>query len=603
MTRFIIFFSIIVSINSVLAQGLPKGFAPREKEPFFLESIGVTENPYQNRAFAPNLYTEPPSFEKRTMAEWEEIQALTITWSTDYTIEEELILAQIVEGSIDQSQVIIICENQDEVENYLISQNISTTNVTYLEAEYNSIWMRDYGQNTVYRNNVDSPFLVDWIYNRNRPNDDLVPEAIASNLNLDIYATSQSPWDMMATGGNFMSDGMGTGFSSNLIIDENSGGNAWDGRTYPNHSQDEINNILSEFMGIDRYILMETLPFDGIHHIDMHMKLLDEETLLVAEYPEDIADGPQIEANLQYILENYNSAFGTPYKVIRIPSPPSIQGNYPDNNGYYRTYTNSVFVNNTILVPFYRTEYDTIAQRIYEQALPGYNIVGIDVDDQNTFLISYSGAIHCITHSVGVQEPLLIQHQSLQNTLPQNQYQVNAFIQHTSGIESASLYWKTNLEDDYQSITMTNTNDDNWSTQITQDIPAATTVYYYITAQANSGKQMSRPMPAPEGYFDFYIMDPTVSSINSFDDIETHIDAYPNPASAITCIPIKTETSEYATLEMYDVFGKKTTTIHDGMINAGSSKYFINAKDYAPGVYFIILNKQGKILRKKIVIN
>ena len=82
MTRFIIFFSIIVSINSVLAQGLPKGFAPREKEPFFLESIGVTENPYQNRAFTPNLYTEPPSFEKRTMAEWEEIQALTITWST-----------------------------------------------------------------------------------------------------------------------------------------------------------------------------------------------------------------------------------------------------------------------------------------------------------------------------------------------------------------------------------------------------------------------------------------------------------------------------------------------------------------------------------------
>ena len=40
-------------------------------------------------------------------------------------------------------------------------------------------------------------------------------------------------------------------------------------------------------MGIQTYILMETLPYDGIHHIDMHMKLLDEETILMAEYPSE----------------------------------------------------------------------------------------------------------------------------------------------------------------------------------------------------------------------------------------------------------------------------------------------------------------------------
>ena len=79
------------------------------------------------------------------------------------------------------------------------------------------------------------------------------------------------------------------------------------------------------------------------------MKLLDEETILMAEYPTGVADGPQ-EA-LQYVLSNYNSAFGTAYKVVRIPSPPSVSGNYPNTNGYYRTYTNSVFVNNTVLVP------------------------------------------------------------------------------------------------------------------------------------------------------------------------------------------------------------------------------------------------------------
>ena len=39
---------------------------------------------------------------------------------------------------------------------------------------------------------------------------------------------------------------------------------------------------MKKFMGIERYIKMETLPYDEIHHIDMHMKLLDEETILMA---------------------------------------------------------------------------------------------------------------------------------------------------------------------------------------------------------------------------------------------------------------------------------------------------------------------------------
>ena len=52
-------------------------------------------------------------------------------------------------------------------------------------------------------------------------------------------------------------------------------------------------------MGISTYIKMETLPYDQIHHIDMHMKLLDEETILVGEYPEGKLMVPQIEANIE----------------------------------------------------------------------------------------------------------------------------------------------------------------------------------------------------------------------------------------------------------------------------------------------------------------
>ena len=62
-----------------------------------------------------------------------------------------------------------------------------------------------------------------------------------------------------------------------------------------------------------------------------------------------------------------------------------------------------------MILPTYYEQYDTTAMRIWENALPGYNIVGIDCDSGNN-IISQSGAIHCITHSVGVEDPLIISH-------------------------------------------------------------------------------------------------------------------------------------------------------------------------------------------------
>ena len=600
-----IFFFLLFS-SFAYAQYLPKGFAPNEREKGFLKSLGITENPYQKNTSSVTIYTTPPSEEVRTMAEWEEIQALTITWSTGYNIEEETILSQIVANAVQECQVIIVCEEESEVESYLLNQGINTENVNFIKTDFNNIWIRDYGQNTVYKNDVGEAILVDWIYNRNRPYDDLVPEKVAEYFNMNMHNTTQAPWDLMATGGNFMSDGMGTAFSSELIVDENSGGYAWEGLDgnvyYPDHTIEEINNTLEEFMGIDNYIIMENLPYDGIHHIDMHMKLLNEETLLIAEYPEGVADGPQIEANIQYVLENYNSAFGTPYEVIRIPSPPSSSGNYPDNNGYYRTYTNSVFVNNTVLVPFYRTEYDTIAQRIYEEALPGYNIVGIDVDNQGENLISYSGAIHCITHSVGVNEPLLIQHQELEDSYPIEQYNVSASIQHQSGIASATLFWTTNLEEGYQSLSMTNTVGNNWSAFIEENLSAPNSVYYYIEATANSGKTLSRPLPAPEAYFKFNILEQNNASLNQNNMTNIEMSVYPNPANAITCIPVNCVGSFDGQISLTDVLGKEVAMIYQGNFESGLNQFFIHANDYAKGMYFIVLDSEQSQIRKRLII-
>src|SRR5205823_6317275 len=118
----------------------------------------------------------------------------------------------------------------------------------------------------------------------------------------------------------------------------------------------------------------------------------------------------------------------------------------------YWTYTNSVFVNKTVILPMYSQQYDTTAIRIYQEALPGYTITGINC----TGIITALGAIHCITKEVAARDPLLISHQPHDDTYDVvNPYQIDARIQHRSGISAAEIYYRTDTMLPYSSVTMT----------------------------------------------------------------------------------------------------------------------------------------------------
>ena len=579
---------LLININafSQSATGWPHAITEAERN--HIERVGFA--PLESRG----IETPPPYDNIRTAAEWEEVEALTISWTSFPCIQK-----QIVAGAQNECLVIVFADDPSEAESYLTGNScggpLNLENVQIVETEYNTIWIRDYGANTVYGNWNDDRVLVDWIYNRPRPEDDAIPDVLAETMGIDLYSTTAEPTDLMNTGGNWMSDGFGTAFASELVLDENDGGSTW-WTDFPNHSEAEIDGIISDFHGTETFIKMPTLPFDGIHHIDMHMKLLDESTLLVAEYPEGVADGPQIDANMEYVLSNFTTRWGTPFDVVRIPSPPEQGGGggYPDENGWYLTYTNSVFVNNTLLLPTYYTEYDTTALRIYSELLPGYNVVGIDCDNNGQAIISQSGAIHCITHTVGVEDPLMISHLPLPDTENSDTpYTVESYISHRSGIETATVHWSASPGGPWNFISMNplagSTSD--W----TADIPAqaeGTTVYYYIEAEASSGKVGTRPMPAPAGWWSF-----DVGAITSVAENNGGVHfpaAFPNPASAITCVPLEMDTSSEGTLSLYNAWGQRVDVLHQGQFPAGNSKYFFHAQPHAAGAYVILLELNGK---------
>ncbi len=562
------------SANLHAQEVLPKGLTPEE------------QNLISSYQFTGTHLTPPPSLPVRTAAQWEEVEYLLLRWTSNF----QNIQRQIVEAAVDECKVIIVTQNQSSVENYLTSNGIDLTNVEFLNAGSNSIWIRDYSANTVYTNDVGELAYIDWIYNRPRPLDNVMPVAVADYLNLPLYVTDTAPADLVNTGGNFMSDGLGNAFASELILDENDAGNPYG---VSPKTEAEIDQIVQDYMGINSYRKMETLPYDGIHHIDMHMKLLDEETILVSEYPDGVADGPQIIENINYITSTFQTPFGNDYEIKWIPAPPSSGGQYPDNGGAYRTYTNAIILNKSVLVPTYRPEVDAEALAIWEEAMPGYRIVPIDVDNSDEPLINSSGAIHCITHTVGVADPLWIVHEKLREVGTYSNIPVEAQIKHISGVAQAKVFWRQSDETTFQEVAMTHVSDDNWLAELT--VPAdSEEIDYYIWAEANSGKSIARPMPAPEGYWTFNVLQMSTDewatrSING---------PYPNPAKDKVHFNLK-NISGQVNVTIHSVLGQKLFESH---LNEANGRITLNLNPAWKGVYLVVFEGEfGSVTRKLVV--
>ena len=574
-------------VNVYSQQDLPISLTPQEK--LMMHDYYMQPNPKSG-------VMTPPISKVRNAAEWEEIDALIVTWTT-YTS----ILREIVRNAVNECKVYIVCSDSNTVKTSLTSGGVNLTNVRYVIAPYNSVWVRDYGANNVYTNDVDSLLLVDWTYNRPRPKDDTLARTMTKVTGIPLYEMTATPNKLVATGGNWMTDGMGTAFSSHLITDENSPSSTYG----QNLTEADIDTLAKHYLGINKYIFFPTLPYDGIHHIDMHVKLLDEETLLWGQYPTGVADGPQIEANIAYLQSNYTSTFGTPYRIVRMPMPPDSAYNnaWPSNSGSYLTYTNGVFVNKTFLYPTYYKQYDSVAQRIYQENLPGYNVVPINCYQS----ITASGAIHCITHCIASSDPLLIVHRPIRDTTMNGavtpSVYLKAYIKHRSGIQSATIHIKNSNAFGFTTYSMNPIagEPDYWEVTI----PMSTfvtgqnnTLNYYIDAASNSGKTQIRPITAPTGFWSFNIN--YLDGVNELSKVNLG-KIFPNPASAITCIPVEVTNKVNATLDVYDMIGKKIKNIYTGSIS-GKKNFFINAADLAKGVYMVTLKTDNYSQTQKLIV-
>ena len=419
----------------------------------------------------------------RVPAEWERADLLVLVWHNYFDA-----ISEIAHYAQDEGNVLIICKDSLEVIKYFKRNALNTARLQFLQSDFNSVWIRDYGPINLYMNGTDELTVVDFLYKRKRKEDDLIPLQLAHLQNIKIMQIASETMGLVQVGGNFMCNGLGTAFSSRLVLKENA-----------DLEEAELKQIFCNNLGIKEYIFFDTLPYDFIHHIDMHMKFIDEETLLVGKFPSGVADEPIIKKNVDYLLQNYKTSFGNNYKIVEIPMPDDL-GRYADSTGWadYLTYTNSLIFNSTIFVPIYEIPSDKMALEIYQKHFPAYRIIGINVEEA----IADGGAVHCFTYSLSALSSDYIWFSKPCDIASEDSVlNFTAYVSSSNEIKDLNLYFRYSGQKRFQRQSFTrDINVDNWF-ELKLPIKKREKIEYYLIAKDVQKNLIKRPITAPMGYY------------------------------------------------------------------------------------------------------
>lgn len=241
-----------------------------------------------------------------------------------------------------------------------------------ISAPLDTVWMRDYGPFGV---SSGKPGIVDSIYRhyQYRRDDDAVPGVLGKAKNIGVYGMP-----IIMDGGNLMVDSKGTLFMTRRTYLWNS-----------NMSEDQVNTHLKNYLKVKKIVTFDYAgypgePADGTGHIDMFIKLLDDNTVLLAVAAEEPYKTNSEKAMVWFKANKAPN--GQPYRILTVKGW---------TDGAWYTYTNSTLVNKVAIIPsFSGSAEEGNARAAYESA--GFTVVPVLSDDS----IVSGGSIHCVTQTI-----------------------------------------------------------------------------------------------------------------------------------------------------------------------------------------------------------
>ena len=408
--------------------------------------------------------TDPPTGEPRFVAEFEPMQGVMIRYPLGIPTS---LVAQLANNC--RVYCIVSSSYQNQAQNSFQSAGVNMSNVTFVNAQSDSYWVRDYGPWYIFEDR--NPAIVDNIYNRPRPNDDNMSGVFANFWGIPMYGMN-----LQHTGGNMMEDGRGHGVSDNLVLQENG------------NNETNVRNKMRDYLGIDPYHITIDPQGDYIAHVDCWGKYLAPDKILIARLPQSNPRYPYYEQVAEY-FETTNCCWGYPYRVYRVDEPGGTT---------LAPYTNSLILNKTVYVPLgTNSTYNNNALAVYQEAMPGYTIVGVNST-------GYSGwentdALHCRTRGVMDFNMLFVDHrdvlfgeQAWQDSIPV----VSKFIAYSGQpLKQDSLLVYYSIDGGaYQTAHMTATGNPDEYVGYIKGYQGESEINYYVFGADESGHRYTQPV-------------------------------------------------------------------------------------------------------------
>jgi len=423
--------------------------------------------------------TDPPIGPVRQTAEFEKMEGVLIRYpfGISYDVIREL---------AEDVTLYTIVSNQSQ-ENTVLSQynshDVNVDNCMFIHAPSDSYWTRDYGPIFMVDGNNEVG-IVNFRYNRPRPNDNDIPIEVADFLDVDLYGMN-----VVHTGGNYMTDGMGIGASTTIVYTESQ----QEGITNA-----QVDQRMLDYLGIHTYHVIDDPNNTYIDHIDCWGKFLDVDKVLLREVPESHAQYDEIEEVVDY-FEAQTSSYGTPYEIYRVYTPQN------------QPYTNSLILNNKVLVPITGSSYDDDAIQSYQDAMPGYEIIGLTGSWEST------DALHCRTRGIADRGMLYVKHIPILGLAPADtDYELDITLIPYSGSEivegSAKIYYKAN-NDEYSFVEIVHESGFEYSATIPEQ-EVGSVISYYIQVEDETGRVSNHPFigsPDPHEFTVGVIIPPQLS--------------------------------------------------------------------------------------------
>lgn len=318
----------------------------------------------------------------RIPAQWEPTERVLVSWGRMYPTLWTM-HAAMVEAISAVATVEILVPSAlwaRAVAVYLEARGLAKLdNVCFLVLRTDDIWIRDYGpimgvSETGERVAVNPTY--DVLPQYPQADDDGMVRRWTAHHDIAVQKLH-----LHTEGGNLWSDGAGTLIMSSQIFYSN--------RYY---TRDSLLDYLHSVFDFQKMIITPRLTLEETGHVDLLVKLASADTVLVSE-----ADSPstaEVLRKTRRLFERETNATGAPYRVLGLPTP----GLYLNWMTYTirRAYTNALTVNGRVLVPVFGVRQDEIALRVYEEAMPDYEIIPID----SAVGINGGGAVHCMTKEV-----------------------------------------------------------------------------------------------------------------------------------------------------------------------------------------------------------